>query len=71
MKYIHGQNRTQTYLFPVTLDDAINADNEVRMIDLFVDSLSLEIMVSDRLRVKTVVQLIILPIYSNYSFTGT
>jgi hypothetical protein len=28
MKYIKGQNRTQTYLFPVSLDDAIDADNE-------------------------------------------
>ncbi len=42
MKYIKGQNRTQTYLFPVSLDDAIDADNEVRLIDVFVDSLSLE-----------------------------
>ncbi len=42
MKYIQGQNRSQTYLFPVTLDDAIGADNEVRLIDVFVDSLSLE-----------------------------
>ena len=42
MKYIQGQNRTQTYLFPVSLDDAIDADNEVRLIDVFVDSLALE-----------------------------
>ena len=42
MKYIQGQNRTQTYLFPVTLDDAISEDNEVRLIDVFVDSLALE-----------------------------
>ncbi len=42
MKYIQGQNRSQTYLFPVTLDDAIGADNEVRLIDVFVDSLALE-----------------------------
>ena len=42
MKYIKGQNRTQTYLFPVSLDDAISADNEVRLIDVFVDSLALE-----------------------------
>ena len=42
MKYIQGQNRTQTYLFPVSLDDAIGADNEVRLIDVFVDSLALE-----------------------------
>jgi len=42
MKYIQGQNRIQTYLFPVTLDDAISADNEVRLIDVFVNSLALE-----------------------------
>ncbi len=42
MKYIQGQNRSQTYLFPVSLDDAISEDNEVRLIDVFVDSLSLE-----------------------------
>ena len=42
MKYIQGQNRSHTYLFPVTLDDAINEDNEVRLIDVFVNSLALE-----------------------------
>jgi transposase len=42
MKYIKGQNRSQTYLFPVSLDHAVNEDNEVRMIDVFVDSLVLE-----------------------------
>jgi transposase len=42
MKYIKGQSRSQTYLFPVSLDDAIGLDNEVRLIDVFVDSLALE-----------------------------
>jgi len=42
MKYIQGQNRTQTYLFPISLDQAISEDNEVRIIDLFVDSISLK-----------------------------
>ena len=41
MKYIKGQNRSQAHLFPVTLDDAIDADNEVPLIDVFVDSLAL------------------------------
>ena len=41
MKYVQGQNRTQSYLFPVSLDDAIDPENEVRLIDLFVDSLKL------------------------------
>ncbi len=42
MKYIQGQNRNQTCLFPVSLEDSIEFDNEVRLIDLFVDSLSLK-----------------------------
>ena len=42
MKYIQGQDRTQTYLFPVSLDEAISPENEVRVIDLFVNSLPLE-----------------------------
>jgi len=42
MKFIKGENRTQINLFPVSLEHAINEDNEVRIIDLFVDSVSLE-----------------------------
>jgi len=42
MKYIKGQNRQQTYLFPVSLEDAVDPENEVRLIDVFVDSLNLE-----------------------------
>ena len=42
MKYLQGQNRSQTYLFPVSLDDAVDAANEVRLIDVFVDSLKLD-----------------------------
>jgi transposase len=41
MKFIQGNDRTQTHLFPVSLDRSIDADNEVRLIDLFVDSLPL------------------------------
>lgn len=41
MKYIKGQNRAQISLFPVSLNDAVGAENEVRIIDLFVDSLKL------------------------------
>lgn len=43
MKYIQGQNRNQTCLFPISLEDSIEFDNEVRLIDLFVDSLSLKV----------------------------
>ena len=42
MKFIHGQNRNQINLFPVSLDQSINPENEVRTIDLFVDSLSVK-----------------------------
>lgn len=41
MKYIKGQNREQTYLFPISLNDAIDPENEVRLVDVFVDSLEL------------------------------
>jgi transposase len=42
MKYIQGQNRTQISLFPISLDDSIAADNEVRLIDAFVNNLDLK-----------------------------
>ena len=42
MKFIQGHNRTQINLFPVSLDESIGPDNEVRIIDLFVDSLSIK-----------------------------
>ena len=42
MKYIQGTNRHQLLLFPESLDSAISEDNEVRLIDLFVDALQLE-----------------------------
>jgi transposase len=44
MKYITGQNRKQLVLFPTSLDDAIDQDNEVRFIDAFVESLDIEAM---------------------------
>ena len=42
MKYLQGQNREQITLFPVSLNDAISAENEARLIDVFIDSLKLE-----------------------------
>ena len=41
MRFIQGQDRTQTHLFPISLDQSIAKANEVRFIDLFVDSLDL------------------------------
>ena len=42
MKFIIGQDRTQTHLFPISLDDSIDQDSDVRFIDLFVDSVDLK-----------------------------
>jgi transposase len=42
MKFIQGQSRDQISLFPVSLDRSIDPDNEVRIIDLFVESLSIK-----------------------------
>jgi len=41
MKFITGQNREQIHLFPLSVDASIGTNNEVRMIDLFVDALKL------------------------------
>lgn len=41
MKYVEGFNRNQAVLFPQRLDEIIPEDAEVRIIDLFVDSLPL------------------------------
>ncbi|MCG2420530.1 IS1182 family transposase [Aequorivita sp. F47161] len=42
MKYITGKDRKQTSLFPISLEDSIDADNSVRAIDQFVDQLDLK-----------------------------
>ncbi len=41
MHYIQGKNREQSILFPQSLDQIISADNEVRIIDLFAESINL------------------------------
>ena len=40
-RYVEGQDRTQSVLFPERLDDLIDEDNPVRVIDVFVDELDL------------------------------
>jgi transposase len=42
MKYLLGKDRNQITIFPVTIDQSISNDNEVRLIDLFVDSLPIK-----------------------------
>src|SRR6266480_4197980 len=41
MQFIQGNNRTQSILFPQSLDQIVEQDNEVRIIDLFVESINL------------------------------
>ncbi|HRS19346.1 MAG TPA: IS1182 family transposase [Bacteroidales bacterium] len=44
MNYIQGVSREQLTLFPTSLDSAIDATNEVRQIDMFVNSLDMSSM---------------------------
>ena len=41
MQFIQGKNRSQSILFPESLDQIVDQDNEVRIIDLFVESINL------------------------------
>ena len=41
MKYIEGQNRNQLVIFSTSLNNAIDQDNDVRFIDLFIESLNI------------------------------
>jgi transposase len=40
-RFIEGENRYQSSLFPESLEDYIAADNAIRIVDAFVDKLSL------------------------------
>ena len=40
-RFIEGESRTQSTLFPEALDDYIAEDNAVRVVDVFVDELEL------------------------------
>ena len=40
-RFIDGEDRTQSVLFPEQLDDWIDEDNPVRVVDVFVDELDL------------------------------
>jgi hypothetical protein len=41
-RYVVGQDRSQSTLFPEVLDDYIAEDNPVRVVDVFVDELDLQ-----------------------------
>lgn len=42
MPYLSGEDRNQVQMFPECLDDYITEDNQVRVIDTFVDSLDVK-----------------------------
>jgi transposase len=41
MAYIQGEDREQITLFPEAIDDYITEENEVRVIEVFVNSLDM------------------------------
>ncbi|MFT5229794.1 MAG: transposase [Glaciecola sp.] len=41
MSYLKGLDRTQSVLFPESIDQIISQDNVVRFIDVFIDSLDI------------------------------
>jgi hypothetical protein len=41
-RFVEGLDRGQSTLFPASLDDYVTADNPVRAVDMFVDSLDLD-----------------------------
>jgi len=51
-RFIQGQDRSQTTLFPESLEDYIDDDNSVRVIDAYVDALDLFEMGFVRVRPK-------------------
>lgn len=52
-RYVEGENRSQSTLFPESLDDYIADDNPVRVVDVFVGELDLMPQAS-RIRRQTV-----------------
>lgn len=42
MRYIQGTDRSQIFLFAENLDQIVDGDNEVRLIDLFVESIKMD-----------------------------
>jgi transposase len=47
-RFIEGENRSQSTLFPESLEDHIAQDNAIRVVDAFVDKLDLKKLGFDR-----------------------
>jgi len=52
MEFIHGEDRTQTILFPETIDEYVHEDSAARVIDVFIDTLDLAAVGFSRLEPK-------------------
>ena len=51
-RFIEGESRTQTTLFPESLDEYVSEDNPVRVVDAFLDELDLKVMGFSRVTPK-------------------
>ena len=51
-RYVEGEDRSQSTLFPERLDDYIAEDNPVRVVDVFVDELDLRKLGFDGMQPK-------------------
>ncbi len=51
-RFIQGQDRSQSTLFPESLEEYIDEDNTVRVVDAYVDELDLFTMGFERVRPK-------------------
>jgi len=49
-RFVEGEDRSQSTLFPERLDDYIAEDNPVRVVDVFVDELDLKQLGFDGIR---------------------
>jgi transposase len=49
-RFVEGEDRSQSTLFPERLDDYIAEDNPVRVVDVFVDELDLKQLGFDGVR---------------------
>ena len=66
-RYIEGEDRNQSTLFPEALDDYVGEDSPARVIDVFVDDLDLSGLGFERCSPALTVDLaIIQPCYLNY-----
>ena len=47
-RFVEGEERTQSVLFPERLEDWISEENQVRVVDVFVDELDLKALGFER-----------------------